>query len=402
MRFWLTVVVGIALVTAVSTAIYVYNPELQIRKEQTTVVADAASGEAAPKAVPDALEKTEQNLPQMHEGQTVFEIRNDGKTDLSLRPEIPNCTCVSSEIRRTKSDGTIEFVKLVGPKSKSEYFNWEASEKGRQFVYLEPGQTGKFIVAWKTEMKMGKDVVRAPLRTNDPVKRLDFRVVLDIKPDVLAEPRIVEFGHLDEGGKAELSTLVYSTIRSDLTLSDIATSAKSLHAKIEPIPPDDAKRLTAKSGGKLVIWTDGTQPVGPFYERVTLKTNIRNNAPLEIGVTGDVTGKIEVAPSNRVDFKIVALDENERQERRDIFARGLPPGTHLRVDEVEPKFLAVQLNKDPKIKTLWTLTIAVPRDARPGEFKGNIGICDQAGNRKLNISVQGIVAGGAYGDSAAN
>lgn len=397
MRFWATLVCGIAIVSAVGTAIYVYNPHLQIRNEPIEVTPQKSTNEQLPQAVADALEKTEENIPQQKQGETVFHVTNKGQGPLSLRPDYPNCRCAGSEVRSEtkRADGTFEFVRIVAPKSQGDYFAYESSDPGREHVVLQPGERAQIIIKWDSKMRMGRDVVRAPFNTNDPVRKMTFSVVLDVKPDVFVAPLTVDTGIIAESQPSEQSAVVYSTIYDNLKLLETTTSSKSVQVKTSPIPADEMKKLGAKSGAKLHISIDGTLPVGGFYERVSVRTSIRKDAILDIGVQGEVAGKIEVVPSGRINFQIVTGGGALREDKRTIFVPGLPPGTKLNVGEYEPKFLVVTLDKHPKVKTQWTLVTKIPADARIGEFQGFISICDQNGVKKLNIPVRGIVAGSA-------
>lgn len=390
MKFWITIIVGAIVVTVVSTALYVYNPDLRQPRSSEPAAAQPEKSQMLPRAVADVMEKKEGNVPQMYKGKTVFEIRNEGDGDLVLKPDRPNCTCAGLELTKVQNPGAKPvFVKLIHDEE-TKGWSLEASRGIDDSIRLAKGEKAQLTVEWDSKLRSGEVTVAAPIETNDAQSRLNFRVILDVKNDLLLSANVVEFGTLVEGKKAEQTLYIYSTIRDDVEVREPVVSTKSISVKFVPLTDEEKAKLTAKSGVKAIIASDGALPVGQFFEKLDFATNLPRTPNKTVHLTGEVEGKIETQPGKRLDFNVVTAS-GERAARLTIFARGLAADEVLSVAEFEPKFLKIELER--KYKTMWVLKGHVPADAPPGRFHGNISIVDNKGVKRLNIPVQGIVSG---------
>ena len=394
MRFWITIVIGIVVVTALSTVMFVSNPDMQQRPPRAAEPASTQLSGDHPKAVTDTMEKKLENLPQAHQGKTSFEISNGGKAVLTLVPLKPSCTCAAIELVKETAQGK-EFIRLKSNKdSGSGGFRTQVSREDLSEIQLAPGEKAECRVEYDTRSRLGRYSIAAPVRTNDPLKKqINFRLLLEVMRDVIVEPANLVFGRLSEGRPAKSTVWIYSTIHDNLQISDLTVSSKLLKVDTKSATPEELKKLPeAKSACKVIVSTDGTLPVGLLQERFTFKTNIERVAELSVGLSGTVEGKMVVTPS-RLNFRVVDA-QSTPSVKANIFARGLPEGQELVVAKIEPAYVTAQLQRDQIHKNLWRLTVKLAPKAENGSFKGLISIHDTADKPRLSIPVEGIVRGG--------
>src|SRR4051794_4485529 len=98
MKFWVWTIAGVLIVTAGSTALFVWNPDLHQPPKKIEVQKLVVAPQDAPVAVADKNEVKLDNVPQMKEDKTTFTIRNEGKSELKLAQGKKSCTCVGMEL----------------------------------------------------------------------------------------------------------------------------------------------------------------------------------------------------------------------------------------------------------------------------------------------------------------
>lgn len=371
MRFWITVVVGIFIVAAGSTLIYVVNPDMQRTAGPNVEIAvETADPANAPKAVAPVMEESKEDVPQLQKGESTFKITNEGTARLDLKVGKPSCTCVGAALRKPK-------------------MNADDSE-GQ--VFLEPGESADFIVLWDTQDRVGPFGIEAPVITNDPAKKtMTFAVRLQVVPDLLYEPEYLNFGVLSQGQEAERNLYIFSAVRDDVIISEPRASSPTFETTVIPLAEEELRDGKIKSGARIQIKLKANGPVGEFMETVYFKTNLQRMPNALARMTGRIEGAFQMTPS-RIDFGSVS-GKSPVGYKVQIFAKGLEDGRTLEVGEVHPPFLKATIEKDPKLKVLWRLKVELPAGARGGPFVGQVSVNDSEGNRRLNLGVQGVVSG---------
>lgn len=356
MKFWITMIVGIVVITALSTALYIGNPDLQQRPNLQTAEAPVDQG-PRPKAVVPENKRTLENLPQLYHGTVRFEIRNDGEAELRLNDtKQPSCSCATTSLEKS---------------------------------VLAPGEKTDYVIDFNTKDKTGPFAVTAGVMTNDPkTPRLEFAVQMIIYPDIMVQPTTLEFGLVTEGKRTERPVFVFSTIRDDVKVNEVAISNKAFKSELEPLTPEELASLKAKSGVKAKLIIDDFLPVGPFTERIQFRTNNEKFPARSIDATGTVEGKLQAAPKD-IDFG-ATTGSTAQEDVVQIFGRGLQDGEELKLGEVTPSFLKVELVKDPNYKA-WKLIARLPSDAPAGAYTGSVAIVDQKGIKRLILPVKATV-----------
>ena len=364
MKFWLTCVFGILIFSGVMTAVYVWNPsnikEPKAPDEGIGPLTSAAEKipDNAPKAKVESTFAEFLNVGQFEEGKHTFTITNVGGLPLTLNPGKPSCTCTSAAL------DPISGVIL-------------------------PNQTAKYTLSYNTKERNGKLGVSAPLNTNDPLKRtIDFRIHLDIKPELIVTKPEVFFGRIQEEKVTEETLQIYSTLHSTAKIELKESSSKSIQYEIRPLTDAQKKELNAKSGAEVVCRFNGKMPVGGFVETAVFSTGLPKTKTYTITMAGNVSGKIQLVPEY-LSFVAVPF-KGEKSQKLAISAAGLGDADELKVGEVSPKFLHTRIVRDPKLKVLWRLEVTVPKEDKekqPGDYSGIIPIIDKNGVRRISIPI---------------
>lgn len=389
MKFWISLIVGVVVLTGISTVMVVLNPDLAVQRE-VSQEPEVPTG-PQPQLVVENTEATFDNVGQGIVDSTTFLISNKGEGDLQLVPYYPNCTCAGLKVsRKTPTDLPEDFISLEAVDKK---WKTKASENNPGHVRVPPGGSAEIVVQWDTTGRQGQYSVNAEVRSNDPnQKTVKFRVNLHVKKDVMYhEQRAVEFGVLSQGEKSERTILIYSPIRDDLKFESMSTTTAALQYEQRPIPADLAASLPAKSGALIAVISDGTLPEGHFRHELQFTTNFNPAALETVPITGLVRGKMELLPSI-IDFKVAAAGKPHEVAVK-VFAHGLEKERKLTIAELTPKFLSATLEQSSEFPALWNLKVKMDASAPAGTFEGNLSIADDQGVKRINIPTKGVIAG---------
>jgi hypothetical protein len=380
MKFWLTVVVGVVVVAAGSTALMVLSPSTTpVPVQPETVAIDPEKQPVA--EVVGAQEVTHVNLGQQQAGQDVFKIRNGSKTvPLVLTPMKPTCQCTDMFLSDREPSPSEKAPDL---------------ERQRADYKLMPGETVYVVARWNTKEKLGKQGVTVPVRTNDPRKwEIPFRINLDIHQEIVLSSDKVPFGYVDEGQVKTASVTITSLIRDKLDVEKIETTTNGFKTKAAPLSPDELKSAGAKSGVRLIVENTGKNPVGALDDvvAVSVKTSTGSTQLVRLAVSGEVIGDLTTEPpGSTIDFKDVTADTNKPRHVK-IFARTLKDSEILRVGTVKPsEVLTANLERNPKFNG-WDMKVEIKPNAPGGVINnGSISIVDSTGRERLVLKVIGLV-----------
>ncbi|MGL5096962.1 MAG: DUF1573 domain-containing protein [Planctomycetia bacterium] len=364
MKFWITATLGIIVIAGLSTAVYVANPESRLQKPKPT--ASTAPAEPMPKAVALKSQDSIGDLQQNQKGKSTYEIRNDGKAVLELKNGKTNCGCVAINVAAAS---------------------------------LEPGATTTVTLDWDTKERMGEYTANGEIDTHAPENpKLAFSAKLTVVADVVMTPPALRLGVLNEAEGATQSLFVTSVLHDNLEIKNFQSSSPGVEAVAKPMTAEKLAEMKVKSGHEVVVTVKPYRPVGGFSEKIVFNTSLERTPELTMSVSGQVEGRIQIAP-NRIDFAPAAGGSLAEQTLR-IFAKGMAANETLKLGEVEPSFLKVKLEKSPEFKVLWLLTAAVDPAAPLGGFEGSISILDGTGQKRLNVPVRGIVQRGSAATAA--
>ena len=391
MKFWLTVVVGVVVVTGVGTVLFVSTPNMQTFAEVDAQSGEPSSPEGLPKTVVEKTSDEVGKVAQMHEGESEFVIRNGGAAPLTLKPSKPSCTCAAVTVETAGDQGERQFIKLTSVDGTPPKWLTERSSDDLAFVSLAPGKSARIIVQWDSKQRVGKYSVHAVIRTNDPLKKsVAFTVKLDVERDIEIKPPTLRLGNVTEGKETQRTVYIFSSVHENLELAKTRFSSKTFTVATEPLVPEELKELDAKSGVKVHVTFSGRMPIGYFREAFRFESSTEPGKERLIPIEGHLAGRITLSPRG-VRFGVVARGaKHERQVQ--IFAKGMAEGEQLVIGSIEPEFLEAKIVKDDRLKIRWLLTVTTPVDAPAGLFKGAISISDQDGVKRINLPVNGTIS----------
>lgn len=353
MRFWVTAALGIAVISAIATVLWVGDPTIGRIPVSSGTDSSSVDTSILPIAETGETNLTVTNLPQFHQGESKFTITNAGKSPLKLQPGKPSCVCAG-----------VELEKKV----------------------LQPGESTPFVIKWDTRERLGEFVVRATVYTNDPHRgEVYFSVYLSVQPQVIVEPTELNWGPVTQGDKVSKQVFIYSTRVKDLELKEPECSVDWLHTKTEPMSPAEQKKREATSGFVVTVWPEGKPPIGSFLEKIQIPTNDPQTQHITLKAFLDIEGAIQLFP-RELSFETAKMREIE------VFAKGLSPESRLEIGEIQPDFVTATISRDPNHPVRWTLRAVVAESAPPGPFRGRVAVLDEKGNPRLNIPVSGIVS----------
>ena len=363
MKFWITAVVGVLVVTGVMTAAWVANPDSAARPpkpKEVVVVKKEERPERAPALAFDKQLKDIGVQPQNKQDATDFVITNTGKSPLTLA-ETGNYSCQCSKDKSGLSRGIVP-----------------------------PGESATFSLAWDTKERTTNFAVWGELKTNDPVQPLiRFQAAMQVTAELLLAPEGLDFGTVNAGQTREESTMLFTRLHDAFEVQGVEVSNSAIQVDHRPMTEEEKAAVGAKAGYRLAAKLVEALPVGPFFESIALKTDLEGARSRTVRVAGIMRGEITVQP-DRISF--VNADASRRPTAKvNVFATGLPDEVALSLGEHTPPWLDVQVQRDERFPKLYRVTAEVPPDAPTGKLNGGIALKDQDGKVHVNIAVGGLI-----------
>lgn len=413
MRFWITTIVGIFVISGLSAALYIWNPETftSTTKVYRPERLDAFTGQNLPRLEFDQQLIDVPDVSQFTTGETRFPVRNEGESELHLRLGSKSCTCAAI---RLEKDGKVlaRFAKAKeledAAKQKEKEENpaerdkitdavlGEGNVNPTSVVALKPGEKADFVIEWDTKDTTGTKQIGGEIFSNDPRserRSVMFDVRLAVIPELLLKPQYFSFGQLRDDQKREESLAIFSMANDDLQVEVLSSSHPALSVDLRPMTEEEKKSYQAKSGFVATATVLGKLPVGDFNERVMIKTNVREQAELSLSAMGIVDGLFEVHPG-RVDFGTIP-HQNEHKQKVSISSRGLPEGEILAVDEknISPDFVRASIRRHEDSQQVWILDIVAQPTGGVGKFHGVVPIVNSKGEELIRVAITGTLVG---------
>jgi len=311
-----------------------------------TVILPQNAGDKLPVA---KVDEPRYDFGSMQRGTTKsheFVVRNLGTAPLELRKGTTSCKCT-------------DFVVPTNP--------------------VPPGGETKVRVEWAAKSDNGPFRQTANLLTND---QLHPSIELNIEGQIMStsgvEPSDFGFDKIPVGESRSASVYVMAMLQDDLqvsdaTLSDAATR-ENFDVKVEPVEPKELPNPKAKSGVKITVTVKPGLPVGKFGEWLSLKTTMPDAEKLEIPISGQIVGDINVRgigwseEAGALKMGSVKSKEGKRVNLNIAVTGENASDTKFEVKSVDPPELKVTLGEPKKIKdglVQTPIAIEVPAGTRP-------------------------------------
>ncbi|HVJ81381.1 MAG TPA: hypothetical protein VNC50_09965 [Planctomycetia bacterium] len=379
MKFWLTVILGVIVISAGTATMLVLNPNMRRSNQLAEIDPSEKSNAPQGRAVPEgAMEHKLGVVAQHKEGQVVYKIKNEGEAPLQLDAGQTTCTCTSLFLDKRE-------WKLSDPPPEKETM---------RRVILQPKEIGYVMARWASKDKLGLQNVGIPIGTSDPKQRaIHFKLSLDIYQELMLTPASLDFA-LEEGESANRYVDLLSVLRDKVEAKDLQITVPFLTARVGQTPKETLQKHSAKSGVRIYVDANGKQPVGSFTEYLTFMatTSAGTKEERRVPINGVVAGEIfHTLERSSFDFREITLATYKPKEAR-IFAKRLKDGEILKVGETAPNFVKATIAPHPEYPKAWTLRVEISPDAPEGKIEnGKITVLDGKGNQKLFLKVTGFV-----------
>ena len=276
------------------------------------------------------------NLGLVDEGAKVertIEFRNVGNLHLAIYSVSSTCTCTTAEV----------------------------SEK-----LIPPNGRGQIKLVFDTEGFQGPQTKDLYIRSNDPISPLvQIEVGVGIKPDkVLVSARSVNFGdvRLRENPSREIyvrdpgdGSLKVESAVSDSPFLTAALAQKAAEGKEHP-------------GYQVILSLKPGLPIGEFKGKVTVQTNHPKEPKVEIPVTANIKGDVEVFP----DMFFLGLLKKGQGAKKSITVSTVS-AEPLKIEKVDNPFDFISIETRPKVEGKeYVLTAAIKETAPVGSIKGDV------------------------------
>lgn len=428
MKFWITVSVGIVVISAVGSATYVLYPGAFGMGSPPPIYAKPIETTSAPEESPqfeaDRLIDRIASVRQGDAGDSRFVIRNDGKGDLELKLGSKNCSCTAIRIDKLVGSQKTTLTRFAKTKK------LEDREKNKQLgtdrdkiedaeegagninptgkVVLKPGETADFVMEWSTADDIVVDKVvhkriEGEVLTNDPRREktlVMFVVELDILPELVINPGYFNFGKLLDDEEHEYSLQIYSVIHDDLHVDLDPSSTSEVQVQLRPMTTEEKQKVDARSGyvatavlrrNELAADTEGN-----YHGLVKFKTNLEKIPERAVSVTALVYAPIVVDPG-RIGFE-QASQNGTKPKTVEITAAGLGEAEALAVDENRIRVEVgeqgmIQASIRRRSPTTWRLEIGLKPTRHVGAFRAWVPVMDSKGQTRATVLVDGVVQG---------
>ncbi len=308
-----------------------------------------------PKAVMDETEHEfgvmEVNSVEKHK----FIVRNEGDAPLKVVLGPTTCKCTLSEMEDDE---------------------------------ISPGESTEIELQWEPKARAERFRQTAVLYTNDP-KNAEIKLTVVGQVDkllALDPPDSWNVGEIRDDEPTVVTGSITSKILEKFEVQEIESSHDNLTATAEPMTEEELKEREATAGYKLTATLEPGVPVGPFNERVTVKTDIRTGTDLVFHFRGHRAGPLRFVAMPGVKWypESLGLDLGRFKAAEGKKATLLVlidkfEGEEWKFEEIDsdPKFLKADLKKDPewdgKGRQRYRLTFEVPPGSPPVIRQGKSG-----------------------------
>ncbi len=289
--------------------------------------------------------------------------------DVSMSHEFVFCNEGNATLKLTKGDTTCRCTVV-----------------DMEEVLIPPGESAPVKIEWTSNNEAGPYRQTATIFTNDPSRP---RVTLTIQGTVMSAVRVdpsdLVFRGLTVDQTATAEVRVLSYLAEDFQIAEHAwddpKTARNFHVTYRPLSSDELKdEPDVRSGYVVKVTVEPGLPLGPFRQKIHLKTNLEDSPTVEVPVEGTVGSDISIVgrgwnEKNGV-LTFGTVGSKQGAERRvQLLCRGpLNADVAYEIAAVEPSWLEVELGEKTMVNegrvALTPLTVTIPKGAEPAVFLG--------------------------------
>lgn len=295
--------------------------------------------------------------PIMHE----FKFKNEGKTPLELGQINGSCGCTVPTLEKKT---------------------------------YQPGEEGVIKVTFNPAHKRGPTHTTVTVNSNDPASpSLTLNILSDVTPLVSLEPLFLNFGNVERNTPAK-QTARFVTRVPGLTIA--AATIDDPDSTVTLLPTEETKEGDATVyTTPIEISIPGTDKIGTWQHRLTVRTSDEKRQPMIATVMGEVVGEIEATPRN---LTLGGRAPGDHLEGK-LVIRARKPGTQFNILGVKAQpaqggnFLQFTPSRDPANDLLtYVVDVEGTSPTNPGAFRGDIVVTtDMKGQEEIRVPYVGFV-----------
>jgi hypothetical protein len=157
---------------------------------------------------------------------------------------------------------------------------------------IEPGQTGAVVARFNTDTFKGKRGATLTVVIDQPLySEVRLRVDGYIRSDMVFHPGAIEFGQLNEGQPATMSSSVAYAGRGDWSILDVHSNRPWLRPSVL-----EKSRSGGRVNYEIKVELSDDAPVGFFQDELVVLTNDRTMPRVSLRVSGQIDSALQVSP----------------------------------------------------------------------------------------------------------
>lgn len=257
----------------------------------------------------------------------VFKIRNVGKQPLHVEVASTTCKCT------------------VGDLSKED---------------VPPGEESDILLEWVAKTGPGPFRHGAVLSTNDPTQTsINLTVEGQVVESTAMSPAELMFGSVQAGESPSASLYLMSFLEDEIKVLDYELSdealAKQMEIEIQPAELAELPSPDATSGMKVTVTYRSGKTLGPFFNWMTVNTNLKKAEKLLVPIAGTVVGDVSIFGPGWVEPKgLLRMGSFSGSEGKRVPLKVAIRGEHahdanFEIAEVDPPQLKAVLGEPRKM-----------------------------------------------------
>lgn len=211
--------------------------------------------------------------------------------------------------------------------------------------------------------------------------RVQLRVKVYIRPDVLVEPEAVQLGEIEQGEGAQKTVSVSCTRRSDWRILDVKSVNPHLSGEVV-----ETARQRGRVSYELRVRLDEHAPAGYIKDHLILVTNDQRSEQIPVMVQGRVLSPIAVSPGS---LFLGVVQSGEKVTKR-LVVRGKNP---FRITSVTADCGCFEFGTSTEntAKPLHLVPITFTAGDKPGKVAKTIRIKTDLDDATVELSANALV-----------
>ncbi|MEO2047063.1 MAG: DUF1573 domain-containing protein [Pirellulales bacterium] len=305
-------------------------PSSETSITDTQVSDTGTSGGVMAKSPQIQVEEKVYHFGSMEQGTSLthaFQVRNTGDSSLHIKVGSTTCKCT------------------VGGLSAEE---------------VAPGEQAEVTLEWTAKTSPGPFRHGATLITNDPSQsRVELQVEGAVVESTSVMPNEFYFGNVRAGETRQAEIYLMAFLQDEIEIRSQQLSDPELASQIEvelvPCPKSELPLPDARAGLKLVATLHAGHTLGPIQTWLTVETNLKNVAKLDIPLAANVIGDMSVFGPGWIAKKGMLRmgqvpSEKGKKVRLIVAIRGEHAvTTKLKVETIQPEELRATLEPSRKM-----------------------------------------------------